>query len=286
MRLPVSIAILVLAAACGGTPDEADSFESQQSALRGRRAVAAVSTGGIQFLPPLAAVQAPGGTFVADAPIEVRVDAVDASGAVTATVASWSTPDLLVDASDEFYRADWRTESGDAGHYRIVVSTPGGDVGAIALELTAGSPSGTAHSAGRTLPIKIRVEASALDRDGDTVVDWEDTCPDLANSDPGDLDCDGAIDPPPAPEGIRITTEGEAYGHHGDCGGWNACGDAATCAEWACYVNGYSALVSYGDARPCTEFTTCNLLDGPGSVQMGWGNFCEVMGVTDIDCAP
>lgn len=85
--------------------------------------------------------------------------------------------------------------------------------------------------------------------------------------------------------GVKITAQGEAYGHHGNCSGWNSCGNAETCAQWACEVKGYSTLVSYGDSRPCTQFNNCNLFYSRGSVQMNWGNWCNVMGVTDIVCS-
>ena len=87
--------------------------------------------------------------------------------------------------------------------------------------------------------------------------------------------------------GIKITAPGEAYGHHGACSGWNGCGDAATCALWACEVKGYSNVVSYGESRTCPEFADCNLFNRRGSVDMTWYNRpgCPVMGVTDIVCS-
>ena len=153
------------------------------------------------------------------------------------------------------------------------------------------APSGGTHRAGSNLLIAFRITAEAVDVDGDGARDWEDRCPLLANESTDDVDCDGVDDTPEPvepvePAGIRITSAGEAYGHHGSCDGWNGCGDAATCALWACMVNGYSSLVSHGASGPCTGFASCNLLDGPNDVQMGWGNFCEVLCVTDIDCAP
>jgi cysteine-rich repeat protein len=88
-------------------------------------------------------------------------------------------------------------------------------------------------------------------------------------------------------EGVKITQPGYAYGHHGACSGWNTCGNAQTCAQKACEANGYSNLVSYGDARPCTQFTNCSLfydINTNLSYQANWGNWCNVMGVTDIVC--
>lgn len=98
-------------------------------------------------------------------------------------------------------------------------------------------------------------------------------------------------------EGVLITSPEEAYGHHGKCEGWNGCGNAETCALWACEVNGYSNLISYGDQRPCTRFNMCHLFSDltPGypydeyinghRIDWNWGNGCDVMGVTDIYCS-
>jgi len=88
-------------------------------------------------------------------------------------------------------------------------------------------------------------------------------------------------------EGVKITQPGYAYGHHGACSGWNTCGNAQTCALKACQANGYSNLVSYGDQRPCTQFNNCSLfydINYDLSYQANWGNWCNVMGVTDIVC--
>ncbi|HPT65677.1 MAG TPA: SdrD B-like domain-containing protein, partial [Candidatus Woesebacteria bacterium] len=88
--------------------------------------------------------------------------------------------------------------------------------------------------------------------------------------------------------GIKITAPGFAYGHHGNCEGWNECGDAKTCALKACQANGYQNLVSYGAQKPCTQFANCSLfynINSNLSYQANWGNWCNVMGVTDIVCS-
>lgn len=87
-------------------------------------------------------------------------------------------------------------------------------------------------------------------------------------------------------KGSLITAAGEAYGHHGACSGWNQCGDADTCALWACQAEGYSQLVSWEDAKPCTQWNNCHLFyNGPNNgVEYNWGNWCDVMGVGGIRC--
>lgn len=275
MRLPASLAIALLAAAAcgeGATGTDSPLTETRLAAL------AASDGAGVHFLPPLGSAPAPSGDFVADAPITVRI--LDAAGAERR---SFSAEELTVDPAGERYQVNWKSARSDVGLFRIVVSTPARDVGYLEVELTDGPPRGAAHKAGSNLPIAFHLGRAAVDADGDGAFDWEDACPFLADEQPDDADCDGA---PDVAAVVRITSPGEAYGHHGSCSGWNGCGDAATCALWACLVNGYGELVGYGASGPCTAFTSCNLLDGPDRVQMEWGAHCDVMGVTDIDCAP
>ena len=82
----------------------------------------------------------------------------------------------------------------------------------------------------------------------------------------------------------RITTDGEAYGHHGACMGFNGCGSAMVCAQWACQVKGFQTLVAFGKQGPCTQFRVCHLFRNQGDVEFNWGNSCEVAGVSEIDC--
>ncbi|WP_433937448.1 DNRLRE domain-containing protein [Sorangium cellulosum] len=127
-------------------------------------------------------------------------------------------------------------------------------------------------------------EANAARRPMLSVCYTAPTCDDgVQNQGESGVDCGGPCDACP-PEGVRITAPGEAYGHHGACEGWNGCGDAATCALWACEINGYPSVVSYGADAPCTEFDNCNLFFSRGDIEWNWGNWCEVRGVTDIVC--
>lgn len=118
-----------------------------------------------------------------------------------------------------------------------------------------------------------------------TVCYTEPTCSDgVQNQGETGVDCGGPC-APCGGAGVTITAPGEAYGHHGACSGWNGCGDAATCALWACQVNGYANLVSYGANGPCTGFDNCHLFYSQGSIQWNWGNWCDVSGVSEIVCS-
>ncbi|MBI4704837.1 MAG: hypothetical protein HY744_27350, partial [Deltaproteobacteria bacterium] len=83
-----------------------------------------------------------------------------------------------------------------------------------------------------------------------------------------------------------LITSNDGYGHHGNCGGWNGCGNAATCAQWACEVKGYKSMCSFGKEAPCNsgQFSTCHLFYSQGNIQWNWGTGCAVMGVGDIKC--
>jgi hypothetical protein len=87
--------------------------------------------------------------------------------------------------------------------------------------------------------------------------------------------------------GVRITGPGEAYGHHGACSGWNQCGNAQTCAQWACQVRGFARVVSFGANGPCTGFSVCHLFYGGccSGIDWNWGNWCGVAGVSEITCS-
>ena len=114
--------------------------------------------------------------------------------------------------------------------------------------------------------------------------DFDDTINPLAPEVCGDgidNDCDGVDEDC---VGEPITGLNEAYGHHGACSGWNGCGDAATCALWACVIEGYGGVVSYGEDKPCTQFDVCHLFYNQNQIQYNWGNWCDVRGVTDIVC--
>jgi hypothetical protein len=87
------------------------------------------------------------------------------------------------------------------------------------------------------------------------------------------------------PRGVNITPNNEAYGHHGACSGWNGCGNAQTCASWACQIRG-AQLISYGRTGSCRTFRVCHLFFGACcAIQWNWGNWCDVAGVGGIVCS-
>ncbi len=87
-------------------------------------------------------------------------------------------------------------------------------------------------------------------------------------------------------EGVLITDNGEGYGFHGGCSGWNGCGDAKTCALWACQINGYPGVISYGRTDPCINYNVCHLFYSKTRIEWNWGNWCSIMGVSEIYCEP
>jgi hypothetical protein len=92
------------------------------------------------------------------------------------------------------------------------------------------------------------------------------------------------------PVGTPLTAPGEAYAHNGACSGWNDCGDAQTCALWACQANGYAGLASYGAEGLAGQFTVVNLLlaQNLNDILFDWSpgdkSWCPLMAVTDIVC--
>lgn len=131
------------------------------------------------------------------------------------------------------------------------------------------------------------------DEDDAVSPEGSETCNDI------DDDCDGEVDEGAGCGGVEITAGGYAYGHHGACEGWNLCGDASTCALWACNNEGYDTLVSYGPTAACgasNPFTECHLMfNGPtGGVEYNWwrtwhgdppSGSCDVMVVSQVVCA-
>ncbi|WP_168210654.1 beta strand repeat-containing protein [Persicimonas caeni] len=91
-------------------------------------------------------------------------------------------------------------------------------------------------------------------------------------------------------EWVDITGSTVGWGHHGSCTSFNGCGDAATCALWACQAEGFSSLYSYGRVSTCESggFTTCHLFSSQTSVDYNWGPWsgggCDIPVVSEIRC--
>ena len=117
----------------------------------------------------------------------------------------------------------------------------------------------------------LAVPSTEIDDDGDGVSECEGDCDD---ADPARIEnC-----------GVMITSGTEGYGHHGACSGWNSCGSAATCAQWACAINGYNSVVSHDGGMSCQSRSVCHLFNNQNSIQWNWGNWCGVLGVGQIVC--
>lgn len=196
---------------------------------------------------------------------------------------------------------DWLAAEGYAGESHSELSAfayfEGISVYADADGDGYGDPNATNLACGDIVPPGFVTNADDCD-DGSNAVNPEAS--ELCNG--IDDDCDGTVDEGLGcgGDGVEITAGGYAYGHHGDCQGWNQCGDAATCALWACLNEGYDVLVSYGMSAPCgidKPFTECHLMyNGPsGGVNYNWwvgwhgdppnGGSCDVMAVGEVFCA-
>jgi hypothetical protein len=84
---------------------------------------------------------------------------------------------------------------------------------------------------------------------------------------------------------VKVTNTGESYGHHGSCGAWNGCQDAAHCALMVCQVNGFSSVVSYTEGLcQAGGYSSCHLFSNPTTVDCGWNMHCEIPVVSDVWC--
>ncbi len=76
----------------------------------------------------------------------------------------------------------------------------------------------------------------------------------------------------------------DGYGNHGGCNTFNACGDARTCAHWACQYRGHGPAVSWREGV-CTRDRTCHLFRGnPNDIQLNWPRSCDIPVAYQIVC--
>ena len=77
------------------------------------------------------------------------------------------------------------------------------------------------------------------------------------------------------------------FGHHGDCGSFNACVDARTCAEAACRYAGQGAAVGWREGR-CLDVPglDCDLFRSlPDDLDDDWDGGCNMPVAYDVVCA-
>ena len=78
-----------------------------------------------------------------------------------------------------------------------------------------------------------------------------------------------------------------AFGHHGDCDDFNACIDAATCADAACQHEGWGRALSWREAG-CTDVPglDCDLFASlPDDLDTEWEPVCNIPVAYDVVCA-
>ncbi|HVV86772.1 MAG TPA: hypothetical protein VHE35_27125 [Kofleriaceae bacterium] len=253
-------------------------------------------THGFFFLAPTVAVSPHnGGPFAARVSPVVSIDRINpASGATLQHIVTFDG-DHRVHGSRVrrnlwrgFYVVRWRTADYDlstSATYRIRVSVAGHQLGFADLDVVrtnneyrhVDTDDYIPLKVDGTLPIKFRIETSAVDRDGDGVMDWQDNCPDTPNGpglglpngwphdppwgcDPDDDECDPDEDDcggPPAQQDTDHDGIGDACEcDHVTCAPADACHSAGACQSTTGTCTGGTSLPD-GDGDG-----TCNAIDG------------------------
>jgi hypothetical protein len=223
---------------------------------------------GFVFLPPIVPPPASYGDVVLDLPVSVRIDELNAAGAVVRTLSTFTATsgpkgerlrthlqsEVVEDADDDedpsgYYYARWLTHDehlSPSARYRIRVLVPakGGrhrELGFADVDLvrtTRAFRRVDAHEFtplinGTTLRIKFRVDRQAVDADGDGAYDWLDNCPNVANVDQVDSMSNGIGD------ACRCT--------HTRCPPRDACHESGQCDP----TTGQCTEATVPDGRPC-----------------------------------
>ena len=88
---------------------------------------------------------------------------------------------------------------------------------------------------------------------------------------------------------VRLGAD-RAFGAHGGCDSWNACNDAATCAQAACEFNQAGNAISWQEGL-CQDLQAifpglfCNLfLEVPNNLDENWGTGCNIPVAYDVVC--
>ncbi|MCB9549703.1 MAG: hypothetical protein H6706_28180 [Myxococcales bacterium] len=132
------------------------------------------------------------------------------------------------------------------------------------------------------------VDEGACARCGDGNVDMGEACDDgnLVDGDGCSSMC--------AVEDVVALGANQGFGHHGECMGFNDCGDARTCADAACALRGFGPAVDFrqttcGEARQANLDFQCNLFHQlPGPLDEGWNGdaFCpDILVAFDVVCS-
>jgi hypothetical protein len=226
----VALVALVAAAGCDASTEAgpmSPALAEQSAALVGQ------VDPGVVFIAPATPGPAPYGDLVVTADPVVRVDLVDApegtpplavftrhGSAFAVPVAPedeaariravlQDAPGDPQDVDDDFnpvgyFQIRWKTSIAEPGRtYRLSVVVPDGRIVGVSDVFVApnrtllrqNNPSkATGVLAGSVLNIRFRVDATAVDEDGDGVLDWGDNCPQVPNPTQDDLDQNGLGD--------------------------------------------------------------------------------------------
>lgn len=230
IRIPVAVSLALILAtvglcACG--PQNAPTPAAEDPALLQQRLIqdqyAYGGTRGFYFLPPISpTLPVFPGRFEGRLAPMVRIDHVDAQGNTLDTVASYIGSvntfgeRLLRNLNQEFYvvrfRSGFVTLDPQASYrIRVFADALGPELGVADLDVVDNPIASYLVDRlnyvplvrGDTLPIRFRIEKSAVDADDDGVFDWLDNCPSVANApvSSGSIPPDVAVSMEPMPPG-------------------------------------------------------------------------------------
>lgn len=282
------VLILAVGISCRSAEDSA-SVASSRAALMSDQ-VHNDGTRGFLFLAPMVAQPNLEGTFEPGLPAVVQIDQIDpAAGSVLRTVATFTTTTgpgsetVRVDEASPCYVANWHTDAfvlNASETYRIRVLVPGGrELGFVDVDVVnKGSELRNVNTNeyialldGRTVPIKFWIGQGVVDRDSDSVFDYADNCPDVANQDQLDSDQDGTGN---ACECVGVV-----------CTAADQCHLAGICdpTDGTCSNPAAADGTSCSDGNACTQSDSCQVgvCTGADPVTCTAQDQCHVAGVCD-----
>lgn len=304
--------VLWAAAGCSGSGKSAGGVgEANQAVISDQ--FHSGGTKGFVWLPPMVPAPAQLGGLLADVPVTVRIDEAKLDGTILRTLATFTRTTGPEHEHVRFYPANAKCEDDDdndtddvgyylarwdtddfhlstSANYRVHVLVPargGGtrdlgfaDVAVVRNQKQYKSVDRQEFTPlvnGKNLRIKFRIDAGAVDQDGDGVFDWVDNCPTVANPDQKDSVGNGIGD---ACRCLTVTCTALDSCHQiGSCQpATGACTNPAASDGTACPIVNAAAACTAGACK----LTACN--PGFGDCNNVLSDGCETPTTTAGNC--